>query len=294
MNLTGLKYFLAVMEAGNFSDAADALYITQSAVSKQVKALEEELGLTLFDRSRRKIRPTQAAELILPHVRSILSECDALSRTVREHTRRLRISAIPIINHYDLIDLIAQFQRLHPEVELTIMEREGSAVPQLLSSEGCELAILRLLPNMDYQYDFLLLTQDLMTAVLPQTHPLAGEEIIDLAQLAQERFLLLNEETLLFRLCLSICQDSGFTPQIVYTGNRVENILRSVSHGMGVSLMTQQSAAYHNIPGIVSVPLRKPVKSSIVLAARKGRPLSPAAALFWSFFRRHISQKEGV
>ncbi len=294
MNLTCLKYFLSVMEYGNFSDAADSLYITQSAVSKQIMALEEELGVTLFDRSRRRIRPTQAAELILPHVRAVLADYDALTHTVREHTRRLRISAIPIIAQYDLIPLIAQFQQLHPEVELTIMEREGNVVPQLLSSEGCELAILRLLPDMDYQYDTLLLTRDLMTAILPQDHPLAGESSIDLAQLSRERFLLLNEETLLFRLCVSICQSCGFTPRIVYTGNRVENLLRSVAHGMGVSLMTQQAAAYHNIPGIVSVPLHTPVESSIVLAARKGRPLSPAAGLFWSFFRQHIHQQKGM
>ena len=58
--------------------------------------------------------------------------------------------------------------------------------------------------------------------------------------------------------------------------------------------MTQQAAAYHNIPGIVSVPLHTPVESSIVLAARKGRPLSPAAGLFWSFFRQHIHQQKGM
>ncbi len=285
MHLLRLKYFLAVLESESFSEAAELLYTTQSAVSKQVMALEKELGVVLFDRSHRKIAPTGAARLIEPYARTILDSYHVLCSEVERHTRRLRVASIPILAQYGLTDAVSRFRQMHPEVELTVSEREGSTIPPLMDSGGCELAILRYLPEMSGRYDIIPLEEDTLVAALPAGHPLAGAEEIDLKQLAQEPFLLLDEGTLLFKLCVSACQSSGFSPRITYAGNRAEGILEFVAQGMGVSLVIQRAVQYYAVPGVIAVPLREPVKSTIVLASPRDCSRSPAAVAFWNFFK---------
>lgn len=285
MHLLRLKYFLAVLESESFSEAAELLYTTQSAVSKQVMALEKELGVVLFDRSHRKIAPTGAARLIEPYARKILDDYHLLCAEVERHTRRLRVASIPIMAQYGLTDAVARFRQMHPEVELTVSEREGSTIPPLLESGGCELAILRFLPEMSGCYDVIPLEEDTLVAALPEGHPLAGAEEIELSQLSEEPFLLLDEGTLLFKLCVSACQNSGFLPRISYAGNRAESILEFVARGMGVSLVIERAVQYYKVPGVTAVKLHEPVKSTIVLAAPRDCPRSPAAAAFWNFFK---------
>ena len=120
-----VEYFLIVADTGSFSAAAQALYISQSSLSKQILALEKELDFQLFDRSKRKIALTPAGETFLKHARSLHSAYQTMLGEVAQYknTPALMIVAIPVIAQYGITTCIAEFKTSHPDIQLTLEER---------------------------------------------------------------------------------------------------------------------------------------------------------------------------
>lgn len=285
MHLDRLRYFLAVADAGSFSAAAEQLYTTQSAVSKQVIALEKELGTTLFDRSRRKVELTEQGQLVLPYARSITEQCGELRSQLQIHHRHegdtLPVASIPVMGQYGITDLIGQFRREHPEVALSVGELEGSEILSALEQGRYDLAFMRIEQLSDNGYEYLPLAEDVLVALLPEDHLLAGENSISLKQLKEEPFLLLNEGTLLHRMCVDACRRSGFLPRIAYTGTRNENISELVAMGMGVSLVMERFCLHFRPSGVRWVALKEQVTSTIALVRPQKRQNTAAVDLFW-------------
>lgn len=286
MRLDRIKYFLAVADAGSFSGAAERLYSTQSAVSKQVIALEKELGVELFDRTHRKIALTEAGQIVLSRARMIVDQCDdllaELQASQRESGGKLSVASIPVMGQYGITDLIGRFQQKHPGISMSVGELEGSEALAALEQGRYDMVFMRIEQLPDTGYEYIPLVDDVLTALLPESHPLANAEQISLAQLQGEPFLLLNEGTLLHRMCVDACKQSGFAPRVAYTGTRNENISELVAMGMGVSLVMKRFCLYHQPAGVRWVPLREQIGSTIALVRSLKRRPSTAAQLFWN------------
>ena len=145
MEITQIEYVLAVVTAGSFSAAADDLYISQSSLSKRIIALEKELGVALFDRSRRQIILTPAGAAFLEHARTIEEANRALLADLCQFKAvpSLRIVAIPVIAQYGIAETVSQFRDQHSDFALTLEEREASAILPALESHQFDLAFLR-------------------------------------------------------------------------------------------------------------------------------------------------------
>lgn len=286
MRLERFKYFLAVADAGSFSAAAERLYTTQSAVSKQVIALEKELGAELFDRTHRRITLTQAGQIVRSHARTIAGQCDELMAELqasqRESGGKLSVASIPVMGQYGITDLIGQFQQKHPGISMSVGELEGSEILAALEQGRYDMGFMRIEQLPDTGFEYIPLVDDVLVALLPGAHPLADEEQISLGQLQKEPFLLLNEGTLLHRMCADACERCGFVPQVAYTGTRNENISELVAMGMGVSLVMKRFCLYYRPAGVRWVPLREQIGSTIALVRPQKRHPSAAAQLFWS------------
>lgn len=290
MRLERFKYFLAVAQAESFSGAAEALYTTQSAVSKQVIALEKELGVTLFDRTRRRVSLTEQGKLVLPYAKTVVGQCNALFGALREHKRTEKegfsIASIPVMRQYGITDLVGRFRIEYPHITMSVGELEGAEVLAALEQGKYDMAFMRAeqLPASGYEY--LPLADDVLAALLPENHPLTGEACISLAQLKEEPFLLLNEGTLLNKMCVEACRRSGFTPHVAYTGTRNENIAELVAMGMGVSLVMEKFYLHLRPNGVRCIPLEEHVESTIALVRLKKRRLSDAAGQFWTYVKQ--------
>ena len=287
MRLERLKFFLAVAETGSFTEAAERLYATQSAVSKQVIALEKELGVSLFNRSRRRASLTEPGQIVYAYARDITKNCEDMQAAVQTYCRSagsvLSVASIPVMGQYGITELVGNFRKNYPGIAMSVGELEGGEILSALEQGRYELAFMRAEQLPAFEYECLPLTHDVLSALLPESHPLAGEKQISLSQLKDEPFLLLNEGTLLNRMCIDACRRCGFTPHVAYTGTRNENIAELVAMGMGVSLVMEKFYLRLRPAGVCCIPLEERVTSTIALVRLKKHRPTHAADLFWAF-----------
>lgn len=285
MDITQIQYVLAVVTAGSFSAAADDLYISQSSLSKRIIALEKELGVALFDRSRRQIILTPAGAAFLEHARTIEEANRALLADLCQFKAvpSLRIVAIPVIAQYGIAETVSQFRDQHSDFALTLEEREASAILPALESHQFDLAFLR--DNYLDRQAYLLrpVISDTMLVVVSRRHRLAGRSSLALAELADENHIMFDRGTVVHELAVDACRAAGFEPRIFYASLRVESVLGLVASNSGVALMMEKVFAYHRHPDVVAIPLEEVIESTIVLAAPKDRKLPHAAKLFMEF-----------
>lgn len=289
METRRLEYFLQVAQTGSYTEAAERMFTTQSNVSKQILALEKELGVTLFHRTARRAQLTEAGSALEPCARAMLAQQRALCQTLapyREDKAPLRICAIPVMGRHGITDTIAAFHRAHPELDLQLIESESVDLLDELTAGRCDVAYMRLVEESSDRFEELCVMEDRFAAVLPASHPLAEKEKLALADLRGEAFLQLNEKTQMYQMVCGLCRQAGFEPRVLYTGGHIDNILDLVSRGMGVSILMEQAVRDPAGQGLVVVPLDVEHKSRLAFVRlRHSRP-GRAAALFWQYLRR--------
>ncbi len=288
-----LNEFVHIAHFGSFSLAAEELNLSQPALSKHIKTLENELQTSLFDRSTRKVALSESGKLLLSYAREITELDNAFRRNLREQNTKgknhLNIASIPVMAQYNITGAIAQFQNEHPDITLSVREMEGKDILDCLTLKQSELAFYRCRFDDSPLLEYVEFCSDHLVAVLPQDHRFAQEESIPLINLAGENFMFLDKGTMLYSLCEDACRSAGFEPNVTFTGHRPENIVELVSKKMGISLLMTRQAEYLKNPGIVCVNLTPKVTSNIYLIHLKDRRFSAAALRFWEF----ISQNAG-
>jgi LysR family transcriptional activator of glutamate synthase operon len=152
----------------------------------------------------------------------------------------------------------------------------------MLRQRKCELAFIRFSDEVDDDLVKIPYAIDTMVAVLPVNHPLARRKTIPLQMLADEDFLLVAKQTMLYRLSISACEQSGFTPKVAYTDHNLGDICDLVAKGTGVSLLMKQLALYVSSPKIAIVDISPSITTQINLCYLKGVELSDAAKHFLS------------
>lgn len=296
MMINHVRAFLAIVVTGSFSEAAESLYTTQATISKQIRALEKELGVQLFDRSHRRPELTKAGLSFLPYAQTFQDTYNAMTEKLRTFSdsrdNNLSIVSIPVMAQYGIISLINSFLSNHPSYHVAIEERESCDIPAAIEAQQYEMAFFRAEWLNHKKYQHIKLFEDRMYALLPSTHPLAGQPSISLRDLKQDVFLLLGRHTNLYDFCIDCCkQYADFTPRVGYTGTRMENIVEMVSEGMGVSLLMETPARYilkqHNVS---LVPLHEIITTNISLIRLRNRPLSSAGSAFWNYMRKRFGQ----
>jgi LysR family transcriptional regulator, transcription activator of glutamate synthase operon len=287
MEMNQVKYFLAVAELGSFSAAADNLYVSQSSLSKQIMALEKEIGVMLFDRSKRTIVLTQAGEKFRIHAHRLYDEYKALLSSLKEYKSApsLSIIAIPVIAQYGITSYIAQFQSTYPNLQLMLEEREASTILPALNSHQFDLAFIRDNYLDTEQYRVLEIDRDKFVIALSVKHPLATRTSISLLELANENFIMFDKGTIVHELAVDACHKAGFEPRNFYASLRVESVLGLVASQAGVGLIMEKVFQYHKHPDVIAVPLAEIIESKIVLAYPKDKKLSVTAMNFWDFIR---------
>jgi LysR family transcriptional regulator, transcription activator of glutamate synthase operon len=287
MEMKQVEYFLAVAEFRSFSVAADNLYVSQSSLSKQIMALEKELGVALFDRSKRSITLTEAGETFRNHAHRLNDEYKALISSLKEYKSAVSLSivAIPVIAQYGITSYIAQFQTAYPNVHLMLEEREASTILPALNNHQFDLAFIRDNYLDSKQYQILEVNTDKFVVALSLKHPLASRTSISLSELANENFIMFDKGTIVHELAVDACHKVGFEPRIFYASLRVESILGLVASQSGIALIMEKIFQYHKHPDVIAIPLTEIVESKIVLAYPKDKKLSAPAKNFWKFIR---------
>ena len=288
MDIKQVQYFLSVAENGSFSAAAEELYVSQSSLSKQIIALEKELGIPLFDRSKRKIALTPAGETYLKHARNIHAEYQALMADLGEHKKNstLSIVSIPVIAQYEITSYIAQFRDKYPAINFTLDEREASAILPALDERQYDLAIIRDNYLDTKRYSHFEIAQDHLLIIVSKLHRCATKKSVSLAELSNENFIMFDKGTSVHEIALDACHTAGFTPRIFYASLRVESVVGLVASNSGVAPIMEKIYAYHKHPDVVAIPLQETVTSNIVIIYLKNKKISKPAKNFIELIKK--------
>ena len=249
----------------SISRAAGRLHVSQPALSRQIALLEEELGVPLFDRIRKRIHLTDAGRFFLSRARQIICDSETGIQQVREQfgkaRRTLRLGFLsPFLD--DLVaPAVREFRQRHPKTLVSLFELSPRAQLDRLRSHELDVAILG---NMDEgerdHFTIRRISRHRMAAVLPVDHPLAGRKSLKLSALAKERWVSLSDAFYPGRreFLRGICQGAGFEPEIVSEVDSLSLMLGGVSTGEGVALIPAHA---RKIPhaGCVFVNLAAPV-----------------------------------
>lgn len=285
--LRQLQFFVAAAEAGSVTAAARALSISQSSVTEAIRALEDDLGVTLFDRQARGLLITHKGSAFLRHARQILADV-ATARTAfrddaEQTTGRLSLGVTSLVAGYVLSDILQRFRRAHPQVTLNVTEDNGDYLQHLLIGGELDVAVLltsSVKDRMALHVETLLVSPYRLW--LPLGHPLAQQEAIALEELAGQPLIQLmvdeiEESTRRLTAALPV------KPEIAFRTRSVEAVRSLVATGAGLAIL----------PGLVYRPWslegdRIEIRDvsgdlpsvQVGLAWRRGAPLSAPAHNF--------------
>lgn len=277
MTIEQIKYFLTIEELKNFSLAADELCISQSSLSKHIKKLEEELNITLFDRNTRNLKLTAAGEEFKHSCKLILDEYNLLMSKLKKYGVKkdtISLATIPVLNQYGLTSSIAKFIKKHPSFKLNIEEMVHVNILNKLKSGEIDIAFMRSDYLSENEFHINNIASDELVLLVPKNHPLATKKYVSLSDLSKESFILLDENSGIYEICMKSCERAGFTPNILYCHSRIETILGLVGAGVGVTLLMNKTTKCFNNYNISTVLLNNKITSTLSLVTYKNKKIS--------------------
>ncbi|NMC32417.1 MAG: LysR family transcriptional regulator [Veillonellaceae bacterium] len=287
MELHQLQYAMEVAKQKNFTRAADKINVSQSTLSHQIAKLETELGIKLFERKSRTVRLTQGGEDFLGHVNLLLSNLENAKQCIQTYrgllTGTLKIGMIAALGSLDYANMVADFYTQHPGIKFEFVQAGTYALLDKLSNREIEIAFVVRPEEHEYKdIQFRHLVYDDYVLALPMNHRLAGRTSVDLAEIADERFIFHPASDRMFSICLQACNHAGFQPNIVCESNHTPTCLALISAGMGIGFFPREKLENERFATVV-VRLNQAMKKDIVLAVNKEAAFSPVAAEFNRF-----------
>jgi DNA-binding transcriptional LysR family regulator len=290
MDLKHLRAAVAVADHLHFGHAAAALGVAQPPLSQQVKALETELGVTLFERTTRAVALTPAGEAFAADARAALSMVDSAVRRARAAGRgesgELVIGMVGSSVQHPLPTIIRAFRARYPDVALTFHVLPTVTQVERLRAAALDLGLLRPpLPGPADDLELVSVSREPLVAVLPSDHRLAGRRRIAVSTLAKEPFVLfpralgpgLHDEI------TALCRRGGFTPDIAQEAVQLPTIVGLVAAGCGVSILPRSAAQPR--PEVVFMPVSPLVRLVDLAIALPRANRSVVAANFTALAR---------
>jgi DNA-binding transcriptional LysR family regulator len=286
MEFHQLRYFVAAAEEMSMSRAAQRVHVSQPALSRQIALLEEEIGVLLFDRIRKRIHLTEAGGFFLAKARQLLCDAESGVQQVREQfggvRRTLRLGFIsPFLD--DLVaPAVREFQQRHLKSKVSLFDLAPRAQLDRLRQHELDAAILGNIENHERDlFTVKRLSRHRMAVVLPEEHSLAGKKSIKLAALKSDEWVSLSNAFFPGRreFLLEACGQAGFTPQITAELDSLPMMLATIATNGGVGLIPGHA---RKLPhgGCVILPLSAPViTTQLLLVLPKTLPTPEMAGL---------------
>lgn len=246
MDISRLKYFVTVAEELHFRKSADKLYVTQSALSRQISALERELGTILFRRSRHQVQITEAGRVFLVEAQRILGEVDeAMDRARaagRGETGGLNVGLVELAMADIVQRLLRRFQAEHPSVELRLSEEHSRSATEGVLRRRLHVAFIPL-PMAEREearaYTVIRVLDEPMRLAIPENHRLAVMDSVKLIDLDNEDLIMISRrlEPALHDDHVSACTSSGFSPKIAQEVSSASMAVSYVAAGLGMAFV---------------------------------------------------------
>ena len=286
MEIHQLRYFIATAEELSVNAAARRLHISQPAMSRQIQLLEEELGIALFQRIKKRMVLTDAGRFFLDRARQILCDLETSTQQMQEKfgeaKRTIRLGLLSIFLDDIVGPAVREMKKSFPNVSVSLFELSPRAQLDRLRDDDLDVALLGNLGEDDLaRFEVRSIMKNRMAVVLPEDHRFALRKQLSLAELANDSFISLSDSAFpgRRRFFRNVCLSQGFDPRIVEECDSLSLLLTSVSAGSGVALLPEHSRKLSHL-GCVFVRLKTPVVHAEVMAVFKmHQDRGPIAAL---------------
>ncbi|HWV85751.1 MAG TPA: LysR family transcriptional regulator [Capillimicrobium sp.] len=283
MELRQLQYFAAVARHGSFTAAADELWLTQSALSQQVRRLEAELGVRLLERGPRGVRPTAAGEALLPRAEAMLAQAAAARAELDEHAGaargRVAVAAAP----GDAVALpaaLAAFHGAHPGIQVALRQAPAAEVAAMVARGAVDVGLAALAGPPPAGVRVAATAADALRAILPPGDPLAAGDgaPLPLAGLRQRPFVLAEPGSPLRAAVLGACQAAGFSPVPLFEVGDPATVRHLVAASLGVALVPGAWLALDG-PAVAVRALADPPSHQVAVLAPEAGPSAAGGLL---------------
>jgi LysR family transcriptional regulator, transcription activator of glutamate synthase operon len=282
MELRQLRYLVALADERHFTRAAERVRIAQPALSQQVAKLEAEVGAPLVDRTTRRVRMTDAGELLVGHARRVLAEIEDARAELEQLTGlvggRVTIGITQTPGPLDLVRLLADFHARFPQVELAVREDLSTTLADALRADALDLAFLSLVEEDDRRkLELHELAEEPLVLALPHGHRLAGRARLRIADLREEQLIAFSEGATIRAAVRRAARAAGFEPRIAFETREVARMRALVTAGLGVAVLPRSDAQAPGPPVHVAALHAPTLRHRISLGWRAGKRHAPAA-----------------
>ena len=286
MEIQQLYYYMELCKQKNFTEAGYACNMTQGALSKQIRKLENELGITLIRRNTRKFELSKEGEIFLSYAKKMTGTYEEMLKNVQKN-QEIKIGCMPVLAPYHFARLVADFRKEYPDIKLVVDERIASDIQE--NSDRYDFLILR--ENMmedQKKFRFSPLYDDKLCAVLYEKHPLYGRDRLQLKELKDDVFIFPERGSGSYEVFYKSCEKAGFEPKIAFEFPQANTIMSFVSEGVGVTITFSTVYREAKCAGVKMIPLEDELHSVISLFYRKNKPLDYAKKQFLNYVREHL------
>ena len=286
MEIQQLYYYMELCKQKNFTEAGYACNMTQGALSKQIRKLENELGITLIRRNTRKFELSKEGGIFLSYAKKMTGTYEEMLKNVQKN-QEIKIGCMPVLAPYHFARLVADFRKEYPDIKLVIDERIASEIQE--NSDRYDFLILR--ENMmedQKKFRFSPLYDDKLCAVLYEKHPLYGRDRLQLKELKDDVFIFPERGSGSYEVFYKSCEKAGFEPKIAFEFPQANTIMSFVSEGVGITITFSTVYREAKCAGVKMIPLEDELHSVISLFYRKNKPLDYAKKQFLNYVREHL------
>jgi DNA-binding transcriptional LysR family regulator len=278
MDLRHLRYFVAVAEALSFTKGAEKLRLAQPSLTRQIRDLEEEIGVRLLDRTKQKVSLTDEGRSFLADAKRVLSLAEDIVGSVQRLSRR-EVSALNIgyVTNlfYDLLPVtLASFQRSFPTVSINLFDMTCGDQFRAIEDGRIDLGFVGLREAIEERgFEFRSIASYKVVAALPKDHPVASKPAVKLKELEPMFFIGMSESSYPgYRGWLTeTCQRVGFSPRVLQDADIERTVIQSVAAGLGVALLPEQVKKLPH-ESVIFRPLKPPVATESCIAWKRGNP----------------------
>jgi DNA-binding transcriptional LysR family regulator len=275
MELRQIRSFLSIAETLHFGRTAELIHLSQPALSLQIRALEAEVGVRLFERNRRKTTLTPAGRAFRDAAIAGVAQLDRAIRNARlaadGKLGLLRIGFISTAGSELLPNIIRAFRELNPEVEFSLRNILTAEQIRMLEGGALDIGFLRLPIGGHTQLEVVTVHREPFVLVVPASHPLAVRKKVRLSEVSGQDFVMYDRTHApgFHDLVFGILRNAGIVPNVRQTAGEMPTLISLVAAGMGISILPE-SAVKHNVAAVVSCAITDAIPlSEIGLAANK-------------------------
>ena len=293
MQIRQLQYFLAVAETRHFTQASEALYVSQSSLSQQIGKLESDLGVKLIRRGVHPIELTSAGKDFQIYARQIVEDINQLERRMQKYRadseKILRIGVITGLGQLPFTEILSKFNTEYGDVRYSLTNRLSKALCDMLSNGEIDLALIAMPSELDTnKFEILHLQEDPFVAILPQHHACAREKVLQLKDLQNESFIFPTPDNVSYDIFMKECRTAGFLPRVIMQCNTAGRRFDLVKSELGISIISESAFVYfHKSDHVTAIPIKPEFSKSIVMIRRIDLDRDVLIDRFWNYVRHY-------